>query len=111
MATHDQVHLGPIFEELRNAGLIEFGENENSYGIAAAFVEMASEDGVVIHTDQLCELCAVDDAGFELVGRTEPPGWHYIDVPVVDGVAVLPGGQSVHSDATVVHVPVFDGSE
>lgn len=107
MATHDQVHLGPIFEELQLAGLIQFGEDENSWGIAAEFVRLASEDGVVIHTDQLCELCAVSDAGFAATG-VEPPGWHFVDVPVVDGVATLPSGQTVQSTAQIVRVPVFD---
>ena len=43
----------------------------------------------------------------------EPPGpqarsFHFIDVPVVDGVARLPDGRTIRSDGNVVRVPVLD---
>lgn len=35
------------------------------------------------------------------------PTFHFVDVPVVDGVATLPDGTTVRSDANVVRVPVL----
>lgn len=35
-------------------------------------------------------------------------GWHYVDVPVKDGVATLPDGRTTESTANIVRVPVLD---
>jgi len=37
-----------------------------------------------------------------------PGGWHYVDVPVKNGVAVLPDGRTKESTADIVRVPVLD---
>lgn len=39
-----------------------------------------------------------------------PPAVRFVDVPVVDGVAVLPDGRRVHSSASIVRVPELVGT-
>lgn len=36
------------------------------------------------------------------------PGYHIIDVPVIDGVATLPDGRTVRSSGHVIRVPIAD---
>lgn len=81
MATHEQTFLGPVFETMRDDGLLTFGEDENSYGLAAEFVRLASAAGVLIDADRACPECYFDDradsldAAWAEAEAALPEGW------------------------------------